>query len=345
MSKTNKKGEFDINVREEVGFLLEISSNGYETITINPFKGDGSLKDDLGVIFLDSTEKSNRKEIQKNSIYTKTQIDALNFGKRDFQYYVMERLRKETQNLKTKAIPFVLDIIKEFGITKSTELIEKSSEDIQQAINDSKCVSPDQLLELIKKRNKLVKKINITLKIVDSTLIALGITGGILQGIKIAKEAVVLTPFPLPLIATELIKEFEKKIARFEFGIDILTIIIELVQEILLLILNLLSLTDQLIQNCSPNTVDFQERVSIELSDLTQEQLNEQESPIITEINGFIMDVETEITTNSLKRKRAIAKNKQGVIMLKGEYSFSSIEQILIDELVFYIQQNNLKAD
>ena len=42
MSKTNKKGEFDINVREEVGFLLEISSNGYETITINPFKGDGS---------------------------------------------------------------------------------------------------------------------------------------------------------------------------------------------------------------------------------------------------------------------------------------------------------------
>ena len=340
MARTNKKGEFDIDVNEGENFLLEISKNNYETITINPFKGDGSLKDNLGVIFLDSIEKSNRKEIQKNSIYTKEQIDALNFGKKDFQFYAMERLRKEVQSLKIKAIPFALNIIKEFGITKATELIEKSNDDIQQAINDSKCVPSDQLLELIKKRNKLVTKLNNTLKIIDSTLIALGITGGILQGIKIAKSAVLLTPYPLPPAVIETIKEFDKKISKFEFGINTLTAVIELIREILLLVLNLLSLTDQLIQNCSPNTVDFQERVSIELDDLTQEQ-----APVITEVNGFIMDIETEITTNPLKRKRAIAKNKQGVIMLKGEYSFSSIEQILIDELVFYIQQNNLKAD
>ena len=30
--------------------------------------------------------------------------------------------------------------------------------------------------------------------------------------------------------------------------------------------------------------------------------------------------------------------------MLKGELSYSSNDQILIDELVFYIQQNDLKA-
>jgi hypothetical protein len=57
------------------------------------------------------------------------------------------------------------------------------------------------------------------------------------------------------------------------------------------------------------------------------------------------MGVETEVTENPLKRRRAIAKNKQNIVMLKGEWSFSSIDQILIDELVFYIQQNNLKAD
>ena len=57
------------------------------------------------------------------------------------------------------------------------------------------------------------------------------------------------------------------------------------------------------------------------------------------------MEVETEITERSLKRRRAIARNRAGVIMLRGEYSFSSIDQILIDELVFYIQQNDLKAD
>jgi hypothetical protein len=46
----------------------------------------------------------------------------------------------------------------------------------------------------------------------------------------------------------------------------------------------------------------------------------------------------------SLKRRRAIAKNKQGVVMLKGEWSFSSIDQILIDELVFYIQTKQFKS-
>ena len=56
------------------------------------------------------------------------------------------------------------------------------------------------------------------------------------------------------------------------------------------------------------------------------------------------MSVETEKTTNSLKRRRALASNSDGVVLLQGEWSFSSIDQILIDELVFYIKINNLKA-
>ena len=62
------------------------------------------------------------------------------------------------------------------------------------------------------------------------------------------------------------------------------------------------------------------------------------------EVNGFTLTTETESTTNVLKRTRAIAKNSQGVILLTGEYSLTSIKQILIDELVFYIQINDLKA-
>ena len=46
----------------------------------------------------------------------------------------------------------------------------------------------------------------------------------------------------------------------------------------------------------------------------------------------------------TLKRRFAIAKNKRGVIQLRGESSFSASDQVLIDELIFYIQQNDLKA-
>jgi hypothetical protein len=57
------------------------------------------------------------------------------------------------------------------------------------------------------------------------------------------------------------------------------------------------------------------------------------------------MGIELEKNTvGSLKRRFATAKNKQGVIQLRGEPSFSATDQILIDELAFYITSNNLKA-
>ena len=66
----------------------------------------------------------------------------------------------------------------------------------------------------------------------------------------------------------------------------------------------------------------------------------------MSSINGFELSVviDDKNLVGTLKRRYAIAKNQQGVIQLKGEPSFSSNDQILIDELVFYIQQNDLKA-
>ena len=123
-----------------------------------------------------------------------------------------------------------------------------------------------------------------------------------------------------------------------------MSILISVLEEVL----GFLNLLDKVTQYCTletNNTNDIsQNAISQELTALTQNQA-EQLSPVITNVNGFTMGVETEITENSLKRRRATATNTQGVVLLRGEYSFSSIDQILIDELVFYIQTNNLKAD
>ena len=56
------------------------------------------------------------------------------------------------------------------------------------------------------------------------------------------------------------------------------------------------------------------------------------------------MGVISEVTERTLKRRRAVARNSQGIVMLKGDWSYSSNDQILIDELVYYIKQNKLKA-
>ena len=113
----------------------------------------------------------------------------------------------------------------------------------------------------------------------------------------------------------------------------------------------MLSLLDNAISLCSSGVLDDeeelpQELISNELLLATQQQSN-QGSPIVTNVNGFEMDVITvdNVEIEGEKRRQAVAKNKAGIIMLRGEASFSSNDQILIDELVFYIQQNDLKAD
>jgi len=123
-------------------------------------------------------------------------------------------------------------------------------------------------------------------------------------------------------------------------------------------VLDLLKILDFLIQtsaeelsnaggldNKKQNEITTQESISKELLDSTQNQSN-QLSPVVKDVNGFKMEVITidgGIDTN-LKRRQAVARNSQGIIMLKGDQSFSSNDQILIDELVYYIQQNDLKA-
>ena len=111
---------------------------------------------------------------------------------------------------------------------------------------------------------------------------------------------------------------------------------------------------DSLIQGCTEElseddnnaVIREQTQLNDQLLAYTQQQ-EEQGNPVITEVNGFKMDVITVDgeTDYKLKRRRAVAKNRAGIIMLKGEASFSSNDQILIDELVFYIQQNDLKAE
>jgi hypothetical protein len=98
-------------------------------------------------------------------------------------------------------------------------------------------------------------------------------------------------------------------------------------------------------QECSEDVLDLEE-INRELLLITNNTTDELETPIVKNLNGFTFDVMTDNSNpvGTLKRRFAIAKNKRGVIQLRGESSFSASDQVLIDELIFYIQQNDLKA-
>lgn len=318
---------------------VTISAPGYETKEIIPYRGDGTQKSNLGVVELTPLKTSLDNDITNISQLNYKQIEELSKSRKDFKYFAQKRLTELIINLKGKAIPLVLSSISAFGITKANELISQQTIKLK---NKSYCPPQSVLDTLISKKNKLVKQLNNSIKIINSTTTALGISSGIIISLQTTLTASSSIPTPVPASVPLALQRLTTLISGLKSANAGILAVLILLRQTLTELVQYLSILDQLIQQCYPNV--NQEQLSVELTALTLQQ-TQQESPIVTNVNGFEMGVETEPTTNSLKRRRAIARNKQGVVMLKGEWSFSSIDQILIDELVFYIQQNDLKAE
>lgn len=338
---------------------IKISSPGYESIEITPYKGDGTVKADLGVIPLIPTNIALEQDKIEASQLTQNQIKSSSQIAETSDYLIQESLSNQIINIKKTLIPSILTMVAAFGITKALSLISKDKNKILDAINNkSNCPSKGELSDLIRKKNNLVKQLNNIYKVVDITTKSLGVTTGLISSLDLSNQSnnTLLSSIPsstgapgVPGLSVGIITQLDdlkdnnkNKIQTLaKISIGILSILV-ILKQVLNQATELLQLLDQLIQKCYPDAE--QESISIELTQLTTQQSN-QLSPVVTNVNGFEMGVETENSPNTLKRRRAIARNKQGVVMLKGEWSFSSIDQILIDELVFYIQQNDLKAD
>jgi len=352
---TDTSGNFTIdgNIPESGSLSMTVNAPGFQFVEPALYKGDNTLKTDLGVIQLQPLIPSLAQEKLSSSQLSRAQIEELSKGSKGADYFAQERLSNQIGTIKSTLIPSILTMIAGFGLTQVSNI---KPEQFTKYLEQANCPTQPELTALINRKNKLVRQLNNTLKLIDNTTKALGITGGIIEGLDIAFNILKNLPIPtstgipgVPGLPTNVILAIQDNKDRLDkligklrnINTSTLSILV-LLRQVLLQALQLLNLLDQLVEKCYPDAE--QERVALELTALTNTQ-SQQLSPVVTDVNGFTMGVETEVTDKPLKRRRAIATNKQGVVMLKGEFSFSSIDQILIDELVFYIQQNNLKAD
>jgi hypothetical protein len=334
--------------------IISITLPEYQALEVTPYKGDGEIKEDLGVIGLTPIVASLEGDKIDASQIQQSQIEEISASKRDFKYFAQKKLVDLINNVKIVLIPLILTLIARFGITKANKLIEEGKTKAADVLDQITCPTPEELNRIISRKNKTVKQLNNAIKTIDITTKALGITGGIITALEIAFTILKNLPIPsavppgigLPINVILGIQDGKDRIDKLITSLKTanagLLVILVLLRQVLTQAVQYLNLLDSLVQHCYPDA--NQEQLSAELTALTQQQ-TQQLSPVVINVNGFEMGVETEATTNSLKRRRAIARNKQGVVMLKGEWSFSSIDQILIDELVFYIQQNDLKAE
>ena len=336
--------------------------------TVIPYTSTGELKGfvdekdkpkatGVGFVPLKRLEGDLRKQIIDYLKFPSNVVDEYNTSNATYDFRIQKLTNNTIEELKGIIIPLLLTLIAIYGVSEVKKLVEdlKNNKDeakqkLQEIIT---CPPKEDLDKIIATKNKLVGGINNTLKVIERVTGILEIAGITIEGVNIIYQLLKNTPtstavagvgIPISVVNNvQDVKEFLKNNIGKIRHINTTTLnILRLLEVALGQVLDLLNLLDVITQHCYPD--DVKSNINEELRAIATEQSN-QNSPIVTNANGFTMGVETEKTTNPLKRKRATATNKQGVVMLRGEYSFSSIEQILIDELVFYIQQNDLKAD
>ena len=265
---------------------------------------------------------------------------------------VKAQILKFASVVQNKLFPLAISLMIIFGITKI------AAKNVRAEVAEGRCPNDALLRMAIKKRNSVVRQINqIWIVIIANTVIA-AIFLYLTAQFKAGKIQISSLSFPVstppgvgvPQSLLALLEDIKEKFEMFaninkELRKALLISLIFLIIS-LIIILRYLKKIDAMIGMCViPSDLTMTE-INSELLEL-QESNTEQGTPPLKIVNGFEMNV-VEDTNNEVDgyyRRFATATNSQGIVILRGEPSFSAADQILIDELAFYIVQNNLKAD
>ena len=354
--QTDDQGQFTItlgipilpyNQKALVQSQLAVTAANFVPTNLEVLTSERMVKTDIktkGLINIDKAAKyaadELRQEIQSN--IDKAKNIALSIPEK---VIVVRRnaIYKMTNTILFKLLPIAIGLLLLFGITKIA--------DLKKAI----CPTPDQLKQSIQRRNRLVRQLNQIYKMVAiNTALAVLFTyiATQLRGVKFQIQNL---PFPVsvppgvgvPFSLISNLEEVKKVLDQFvednkELNKQLLIALIFLVAALIIILL-ILRAIDQLVFECAPGTQ--LEEINQELRDLEKETEANAVAPT-NQVNGFTIEVQTidQNSVGDLKRRQAVGKNAQGVVLVKGDASFSAEDTVLINELAYYIQSNDLKA-
>ena len=336
-------------------FLFDVIASKifYSTERYSPFNLDESIKDVEIIIPLENQKISIKKAIIEQIVIPPPVIkgieiaqklkDAESFAIKDLGNQIIDRIRQSL-------IPQVLQLIAQFGIGKAQEALGKKMDEL----NTSCPANLDDLNKIIRIKNDLTRILQNIFNTLNAIKIGVDFTDKSITAGQIVLDLLktVVASFPVAglgapdpskalLAPGGTIDKIDKLLKKLKVVTSGLLMILTLITTMLAKLIAFLNLLDALIQKCHIEGALPNEQVPTILFPPGTEK----ESNNLPIVNGFTLDTEVETTQSTIKRKRGIAKSPSGVIMLKGEWSFSSNDQILMDELTFYIKQNNLKAD
>ena len=320
-------------------------------------------------------QRKQKEQLKKDRVeqaeLTSTDIEGINNAvAEDQKPKGLQRLGslvlKQSQKLSKFVIPLAFNLIKQYGIDKLEAALEEESDNIDELraqLKEEFCNV--QLPQIIAKRNNAVDYLNNTGKILDSFTIGVNfgasfagvleniikILRGVSFGINQAAKAIPLIPGAVVSVVNDINTIADTvtfkadgtpnlpplKITAAQVSPAFAT-----VQNTIVRCVDLLDKLDILITLCNPDA--SLTGISDSINSIYDNELLAQSSENDGIYKGFILEIETRPFTDRVNESRAVGKNKSDIIMISTEYSFASNPQVLIDELKFIIDRDDLKA-
>jgi hypothetical protein len=272
-------------------------------------------------------------------------------------------IRQKGQDLLIQLIPVIVENATELGI-KNIGLPNISYPD--------SCPTKEDLDKALMTRNQLVDKLNKTSKtietlskplntlntIVNTTSITLDTVSG---AISAAKIAIPLLPTPTPgapdpgnsaLVALDSLNELKKdklkpKIDITKVIISSISLALDTTNKVLISIIQLLKSLDFLLLRCGASEdqlTPFSDYLNKIEQNQQQIQARDNNTNLSSIYKGFTLEIVEKQYSPTVKQIQAVAKNPQGIILLQTPLSFTTVPQVLIEELKLIIDSNDLKA-
>jgi len=254
-----------------------------------------------------------------------------------------------------------------------TNLAMKFAEKIIPALEkqliklEGDCPTPEELVKVVNIRNNVLDQANTISKILKGITFTVGLSKlgidtlvKLIIALKTAKITASLASKLLPVvpgavpaaisdlddIITE--KTFDRfgnpKIPPTKFALDSISVPLALMSFYINEFIIKLNSLDDKIKNCNTNPNLDLPLPSSELVEISKAQKQAEGSSNLSEYQGFIFEIEEVPFSPTVNRKRALGKNQDGITLIQTELSFTPSDEVLINELKFIIDRDNLKA-
>ena len=287
-----------------------------------------------------------------------------------------------TKVLAKTCLPSLLNMVEQIGLdtfeTKKQQAleelgIEETLDDLQnltdpaqiEELKQKLCPTPEVLDNIIKQRNGIVSFLNSQqVKVNSLRELATG-TGNVADFLQTTSTTIALSAFianqaakilpSIPGAVVSAINDLDTirqtlvfkqdgtaRIPPLRGAVSSFSTPLNQVNIMITKIVQSLSGFDEIIAFCSPNAT--LESLSPDVVSTVAVQLSADQTPDASLYKGFRLEIETKPFTDTVDQNRAVGKNTSGIVLIATEYSFASDPNVLINELKFIIDRDNLKA-